>query len=98
MTEIEIFWARVKRLIKQKNTTQKKVAQYCGFSVNTFKGWMSKGIFPTVIDAYYIARSLGVSLDYLAAGKEKKENKNKKRIENISLLLNKAKAELQKIG
>jgi hypothetical protein len=39
---------------------------------------------------------LGVSLDYLAAGSEKKEIKNKKRIENINLLLDKAKAELQK--
>ena len=67
---IQKFWGRVKTQIKAKGITQKFAAQECGIPVQTFYGWISKGVWPTLFDVIHIARYLGVSLDYLVYGKE----------------------------
>ncbi|MDR0876502.1 MAG: helix-turn-helix domain-containing protein [Treponema sp.] len=97
MKETDYFYDRVKRLIKQNNMTQEKLAKACNINVGTFRGWIAKGIYPTVIDAYYLAKALGISLDYLVTGKNKAEKNNEKRIENVNSLLDRAKTELGKI-
>jgi transcriptional regulator with XRE-family HTH domain len=88
------FWDRVKRLSKEKGITRQSAAEACGFSPGTFKGWMAKGILPTVVDAYFIAQFLGVTMEYLVAGKEGRANKQ---IEKARSLLSRADKELEKI-
>jgi len=69
--DIYLFWKRVKVLIKEKEITQEVAAEACSRSLNTFRGWMSKGIIPPLEDAHELARFLGVSLEYLVSGREK---------------------------
>ena len=90
----QIFWGQVKRAIKNKGATQAATAKACGVPLSTFKGWITKDYFPTVIGAYSIAEFLGVSLDYLVTGKEKTPNKE---INNALALLRKAESRLKKI-
>jgi transcriptional regulator with XRE-family HTH domain len=95
--EAIIFWSRVKRIIKKKNATQAKIAETCGFSLQTFHGWMYKGVWPTVFDAFRIARVLGVSLEYLMIGKDIQEEEIETRIKNVRSLLEKASMGLDEI-
>jgi DNA-binding XRE family transcriptional regulator len=87
------FWDRVKSAIKKKGLTQQTVAEACGLSPGTFKGWMAKGILPTVVDAYFIARFLGVTVEYLVTGTERKANKQ---IKKVRSLLSRADRELER--
>jgi transcriptional regulator with XRE-family HTH domain len=92
-----VFWGRVKQLIKKKNTTQAKVAEACGVPLETFHGWIYKGIYPTVLGAYYLSRVLGVSIDYLVAGKDKEEEKIESRVKKVRSLLDQASSGLDEI-
>ena len=67
----KVFWNRVKGLIKNKNITQEITAKECGINFNTWRGWGSKNIIPSVIDCIKIARYLDVSLDFMLVGKER---------------------------
>ncbi|GHU66271.1 hypothetical protein FACS189447_06800 [Spirochaetia bacterium] len=95
--EATVFWGRVRQLIKKKNITQAKLAETCGLSLETFHGWMYKDVWPTVRDAYYLAKVLGVSLEYLMTGKEKHEEGIESKIKNIRSLLDKASLGLDEI-
>jgi transcriptional regulator with XRE-family HTH domain len=80
---IQQFWDRIKSLATKNKITQAEIAKTCRISVNTLYGWINKGIYPPVIDAYKIAHFLGVTVDYLVAGKNKKEQKAVAQIENV---------------
>ena len=71
MTEIQ-FWVRVKTLIKAHNLTQKQFAEKLGFSQHTVRGWIYHNRVPELSAAYTIAYTLGVSLEYLLGGKDRK--------------------------
>ena len=92
--EREIFWKQVKYLCRKNRITQDALAKACGVPLSTFKGWMTKNYFPTVIGGYIIARVLGVSVEYLITGKERA---TKRDIENIRALLHRAEESLRKI-
>ena len=66
----DIFWERVNSLIKKNKTTQKNAAAACGVNLRTFQNWMQRNLFPTIIDGYYLARFLKVSVEYLVTGRE----------------------------
>ena len=66
------FWNRVRVLIKREKTTQKALAEYLGVPVRTLGNWIYRGLYPVITEGYYIAQFLGVSVDYLVTGKEKK--------------------------
>ena len=83
----DFFWEQVKRLGREKKITQEALAKTCNVPLSTFKGWIQKNYFPTVIDGYVIAEKLGVSVEYLITGKE---GKTRKEIENIRILLHRA--------
>jgi transcriptional regulator with XRE-family HTH domain len=68
MNETTIFWNRVRALIKKNKTTQEEVANACRIHLRTLEGWMYKGIYPTIIHGYLLARTLGVSMEYLLTG------------------------------
>ena len=89
-----IFWERVKFLIKQNRTTQKNAAAACTVSLRTFQNWMYKNLYPTIVDGYHLARFLGVSVDYLVTGHERK---TQKQIDTARTLLKKADENLDRI-
>ena len=90
----EYFWEQVKNICRKTNITQNELAQICGVPLSTFKGWIQKNYFPTVIDGYIIAERLGVSVEYLVTGKEK-SGRNK--MEDIRILLCLAEEELRRM-
>jgi len=81
--ETKSFWQRVKVLIKAHNINQKKFAEYIGLPVSTLKGWIHHNRIPDIGTAIDIASALGVSVYYLALGKENDttEDEKKKRSE-----------------
>ena len=93
--DIDDFWRRVKRLLKEKGVTQNTAALACGIPLNTFRGMMSKGITPTVFHAYAIAQYLGVSLEFLVKGQGK--DRTSKATEEVMLMLNRAGEKLKRI-
>ena len=68
--EVDTFWNRVKGQLKEKNILQAEAARACDRSLDTLKGWMSKGINPPLWDALKIAMLLEVSLEYLITGRK----------------------------
>ena len=67
---IDAFWKRVKRCLKEKVVTQNTAAKAIGMPPETFRGWMSKGRIPPLSYAYRLSKFLGVSLEFLITGKE----------------------------
>ncbi|MDR1574396.1 MAG: helix-turn-helix domain-containing protein [Treponema sp.] len=76
--DVRDFWSRVRFQKKKNKTTQRAIAKAIGISYNTFRGWIYKDIFPSVYDAYYIAKALDVTVEYLLTGKECREKRQKK--------------------
>jgi len=74
--DASIFWGNVKKEIKSQNTTHEWVAKNSGISFNTFQGWISKEIFPRLNEAIRIATSLNTSVEYLASGSVRDNNKS----------------------
>ena len=90
----EAFWRRVKILLKEKKITQTEAARVCGMSLNTLRGWMSKGTNPLLLEALKLARLLNVSLEYLITGSAKDETG--KINQEVLLLLEKASRKLNR--
>ena len=89
-----LFWDHVKFLNRKKGVTQTSLAKACGVPISTFKYWIQKNFYPSVMDAFIIAKKLGVTMEFLVTGKEKP---SKKVVENIRLHLQKAEKKLEKI-
>ena len=66
----EYFWKRVKLILKERGYTQKQTAMACGVPLGTFYGWLAKSILPPVKNSVFLAKFLGVSVEYLVTGKK----------------------------
>ena len=66
------FWNRVKTLIKAHRLSQVQFAKHIGISPSTFHGWIYHKRIPDLETALYISAALGVSVEYLAFGKDGK--------------------------
>jgi len=64
------FWTRLKNEIKAKNTTQEWIAGKIGVPLSTFRKWMTRKTYPNLKEGVEIAKLLGTSAEYLAAGTE----------------------------
>ena len=93
--DINVFWNRVRTLIKLKAATQGQAAEACGVPYNTFRGWMSKCIIPPMDAAFNLALYLGVSVEFLVSGRG--EDRESRTNEEVIFLLGKAGEKLKKI-
>jgi len=64
------FWARLKKEIKSKNTTQEWIACQIGVPFGTFRKWMTRKTYPNLKEGVEIAKLLGISPEYLLTGTE----------------------------
>ena len=62
------FWVRIKKEIKEKNTTQEWIAGQIGVPFGTFRKWMTRKTYPNLKEGVEIAKLLGVSAEYLIMG------------------------------
>ena len=81
------FWNRVKYLIKTHKTSQGEIAELLGIPLGTLRNWMYNGRLPDVVTACDLAILLGVTVDFLVYGKNRKPVK-----ERMSRLLERKKA------
>ncbi|NVP22683.1 helix-turn-helix domain-containing protein [Treponema phagedenis] len=63
------FWKRTNTLIKAQNTTQEAIAAKADIKYQTFRNMSAKGTFPRADEAFLIAQSLNVSVEYLITGR-----------------------------
>ena len=66
------FWGRVRILIRAHKISQEKFASYTGINYYTLKSWLYYDRIPDIYTACDIADALGVSVNYLARGDNKK--------------------------
>jgi len=81
------FWDRVKILIKAKSVTPADTAIACGVLPDTFRRWMSTERIPPLNYSYKLAQYLGVSLEYLAKGRQSYNSPGKLMEENQEVLI-----------
>jgi transcriptional regulator with XRE-family HTH domain len=62
------FWARLKAVIKRKNTTQEWIALKIGVPFGTFRNWLARKTYPDLKEGVEIAGLLETSAEYLATG------------------------------
>ena len=60
-----VFKERLKALRKEKNETQKSLAEYCGIDQTTYAPYESGGNVPPVDRIKALAEHFGVTVDYL---------------------------------
>ena len=64
------FWYRVKSHIKAHKFTHYQFAKHIGINPSTFNGWIYHKRIPDLETALHIGAALGVSVEYLAFGKD----------------------------
>lgn len=83
-----LFWDRVKELVKQSSYSLDSLAESCGISKNTMTGWISKGRLPDAEQAQLLATALHTTVEYLVTGNQSSEReKADKLVKNIQNLL-----------
>lgn len=71
------FLDRVDELIKKNKTTKKELANFAGFSTQSFYDWEKRNTIPSAETVCKIAEYLGTSVEYLVNGSEKDIYKEK---------------------
>lgn len=71
MTNTEKIFIRIKELLKQKGHSQKWLKDKCGFSSGTLPTWKSGKGEPTEESLNKVARTLGVTIEYLRGEPER---------------------------
>jgi len=59
------FWEKIKNLIKERKTTQERIATYTGVSYRTWQSWTYNKSLPDAFQVQRIAEALGVTVEYL---------------------------------
>ena len=44
------------------------MAAACGIKLRTFQNWINRDLYPTVLDGFKLAHTLGVTVEYLIMG------------------------------
>ena len=86
------FWDRVRYLLKKNRIKQETAALSCGVKLRTFRSWIQKEYYPSVLGGHNLARLLGVTVEFLITGRD---SETKNQIENIRGLLKEADEKLR---
>lgn len=63
------FGERLRNARKERNLTQRQLAEASGISINAIHNYENDKVDPTLFNVSCVCLALGVSLDYLALGK-----------------------------
>jgi transcriptional regulator with XRE-family HTH domain len=78
-------------MIDERNTSQEWVASHSGISFRTFQNWIYRKRLPDAIETYHIARTLGVSVEYLITGEAPGKSDTSPIIQDLESALTKLK-------
>lgn len=73
----------------EKHGAVAELSRKTGINEGTIRSWLRRGTEPDIASAAKIARALGVSLDYLATGREFWPEMNDERLKRLVLRLRK---------
>lgn len=68
--DTQIFWARVKTLIKEQGFTQESLAERCNIPPRTLIGWINKQRLPDAESSVLISAALHTTVEYLVTGNQ----------------------------
>jgi transcriptional regulator with XRE-family HTH domain len=69
------FWYRVNKIIKEKRITQEYLASKIGVNYPTLRGWSHRKYIPSINHIHAIAQVLETSINFLVLGEDKIVNK-----------------------
>ena len=70
--EIKDFWNRIKKICKEKETTQQELSKMLGYGARNLEMKISRNSIPTIMELAKISEIFGVSCDYLINGESEK--------------------------
>src|SRR5574344_565447 len=69
--DIQIFWDKIKTLIKEKGITQQILSEKMGYKPRTLENKILRNQIPDIIEIEKFADFLDTAVEYLITGKEK---------------------------
>lgn len=67
--DINEFWYRLKKLIKENGLTQKRLSEKMGLPARTIETWINQKTIPNAQQLNLFSEIFGVSIDFLVMGK-----------------------------
>lgn len=67
--DINEFYDRLRKLIKQNNLTQRKLSERMGLPARTIETWINQRTIPNAQQLTVFSRIFNVSIDFLVTGK-----------------------------
>ena len=80
----EFFWEMVRNEVERQNTSFEWLYRKTKISKGTFSSWKNRNIMPRADEAFLIANSLKVSVEYLLTGVDKSTEVSNKTINEIT--------------
>ena len=80
----EFFWGMVKKEVERQNTSFEWLYRKTQISKGTFSSWKNRNTIPRADEAFLIANSLNVSVEYLLTGTDQPTEASNKAIHEIT--------------
>ena len=88
MNQIQEFWQRTDRLLKDRGLTYVQLCKQSGINMNTLYNQRSRNHYPAVPDLIKIAETLDTAVDWMLIGKVRQENLSNSEYDSINIYLN----------
>ena len=85
---MDVFGKRLSYILTERGITQRKLAKMCRITESTICRYINGSITPKATEVVTIAKSLGVSTDYLLGMPESKEMTVKELLRKLDILTN----------
>lgn len=85
---MDVFGKRLSYILTERGITQRKLAKMCRITESTICRYINGSITPKATEVVTIAKSLGVSTDYLSGMPESKEMTVKELLRKLDILTN----------
>ena len=82
--DAEFFWKMVKKEVERQRTSFEWLYLKTRISKGTFSSWKSRNIIPRADEAFLIAASLDVSVEYLLTGADKPRTASNQAVKEIN--------------
>jgi|GEM_PF-1175155 len=82
--DAEFFWGMVKKEVERQRTSFEWLYRKTRISKGTFSSWKSRSIIPRADEAFLIADSLKVSVEYLLTGADRPREASNQAVHEIT--------------
>lgn len=82
MNDIELFWQRTNKLIRDCNYTQSSLSVTCNFNEKRIQNLSAGKRLPDAFEVVAIAKALNTTVEYLVTGKHPEQEKSVNNLKN----------------